>query len=562
MKKILCLTRNEYVKQLKKPSILVLLIVLSAILFFSPLFWAGIEKLNEVSMSGYDTPSERAENRREVAEYYQDTIVENPEEQSFFEIQITYFLTQAQAYEQLAQAGLTTLRDWRSSMINAYVEACGQVAEYEAHVKDRPFPAPSDSYHFMYGWTGDVQADAESYQIALQTRDENYREIVKNDYFGYIRQLRDNYRQEWDAAKQDLERLKATAAENDTEENLLAVENQEWVLRGYESEDARLSMILERQIAFDDSWKNKTLSLWEQNAVNMQHDYQLMSYAEFSQSGRQSGITYEEYRNSVLESRSKLTDEITLYCYSLEHDTPLYNVSDSVLDSARLLSSKSVGCLILVTLFGIILASGIVSKEFSSGTVRLLLIRPVKRWKILLSKYLMVLSLCLGLTLLTYGAYLLLPSVLLGGSDFANPYLYLVGETVFQVPFPLYLLGQVMITFLSVVFCVTFAFFLSTLSRNTALAAILSAGLAFSPLFCVILSLFHTTLMKILLWTPFFYVDLSYWVFGEESLLLSMFNGQMDAFAHPGVGMAWLVLLTIGMLVGSFTFFRKHDVKN
>ena len=46
----------------------------------------------------------------------------------------------------------------------------------------------------------------------------------------------------------------------------------------------------------------------------------------------------------------------------------------------------------LVTLFTVIVGSGNVASEFSDGTIKQLLIRPHSRVKILLSKYIVVLS--------------------------------------------------------------------------------------------------------------------------------------------------------------------------
>ncbi len=44
---------------------------------------------------------------------------------------------------------------------------------------------------------------------------------------------------------------------------------------------------------------------------------------------------------------------------------------------------ETYGMMALVTLMTIIVSSGIVSAEFSQGTIKMLLARPVKRWKIL-----------------------------------------------------------------------------------------------------------------------------------------------------------------------------------
>jgi ABC-2 type transport system permease protein len=54
--------------------------------------------------------------------------------------------------------------------------------------------------------------------------------------------------------------------------------------------------------------------------------------------------------------------------------------------------------LLAVQLFCLLIAGGIVSNEFSNGTIKLLLIRPVKRSTILFSKYLTVIVWALLLT--------------------------------------------------------------------------------------------------------------------------------------------------------------------
>ncbi len=48
---------------------------------------------------------------------------------------------------------------------------------------------------------------------------------------------------------------------------------------------------------------------------------------------------------------------------------------------------EAVGITSIITMFTIIIGAGIVANEFSWGTIKLLLIRPVSRGKVLLSKY-------------------------------------------------------------------------------------------------------------------------------------------------------------------------------
>src|SRR5699024_8841970 len=70
------------------------------------------------------------------------------------------------------------------------------------------------------------------------------------------------------------------------------------------------------------------------------------------------------------------------------------------------------GMLIVVTLLTIIIAAGMIAHEFRWGTIKLLLIRPISRTRILFSKYVTVLTfgsitlLFVGLIAWIYGAIL------------------------------------------------------------------------------------------------------------------------------------------------------------
>jgi len=68
---------------------------------------------------------------------------------------------------------------------------------------------------------------------------------------------------------------------------------------------------------------------------------------------------------------------------------------------------------LFLPLMVMVIASDLVSSEYSMGTIKLLLTRPVRRWKVLLSKYI---TLCLAVSLIVFFAGLL--SYLLSGLVF------------------------------------------------------------------------------------------------------------------------------------------------
>src|SRR5699024_8694001 len=90
-------------------------------------------------------------------------------------------------------------------------------------------------------------------------------------------------------------------------------------------------------------------------------------------------------------------------------------------------TSENAGLSMMISLFTIIIAAGIVSNEFHWGTIKLLLIRPISRTKILLSKYISVLIFALTM-LLTLFIVNLLIGLLFFGINGMNPSLVQMGQ--------------------------------------------------------------------------------------------------------------------------------------
>lgn len=132
-------------------------------------------------------------------------------------------------------------------------------------------------------------------------------------------------------------------------------------------------------------------------------------------------------------------------------------------------------------LFVLIVAAGIVANEFSWGTIKVLLVKPYKRWKILLSKYIAVnLFLLLVLTIL-FVCSGIAGAVLFGTGDASNNVhlAYVDGQVQEQSLF-LYLLKSYVFNSLSVFLLTAMAFMISAVFRNSALAIGLSVFLLFT----------------------------------------------------------------------------------
>ncbi|MGD7044073.1 ABC transporter permease [Jeotgalibacillus proteolyticus] len=131
----------------------------------------------------------------------------------------------------------------------------------------------------------------------------------------------------------------------------------------------------------------------------------------------------------------------------------------------------------LVGLFSIIVASGIVAGEFSWGTVKLLMIRPIARWKILLAKFLTVAT--FGLSLI---GILTVLSLILGAIFFdsgsAVQLTFSDGE-VRESNMIFYLMKVYLYNSIDVILLTTMAFMISAVFRSSSLAIGISLFLYF-----------------------------------------------------------------------------------
>jgi ABC-2 type transport system permease protein len=124
--------------------------------------------------------------------------------------------------------------------------------------------------------------------------------------------------------------------------------------------------------------------------------------------------------------------------------------------------------LILTQLLSMIIAGDIVSSEFEKGTIKLLLIRPVNRIKILSSKYMTVL-----MVVVFFVTIQLLISLLLGVVFFSGT-LFDIDQTV------LFGLASYFFKLIEIIVYCTIAFCLSTLSRSSVFSIAISIFLFFT----------------------------------------------------------------------------------
>jgi len=134
----------------------------------------------------------------------------------------------------------------------------------------------------------------------------------------------------------------------------------------------------------------------------------------------------------------------------------------------------------IITLFTIVVGAGIVAGEFFWGTIKLLLIRPVSRSKILLAKYLTTLLYAVAMLALLFGVSFITGGILFGFENVSQPYLAFSEGKVIETSQVYQILSTYVFSSVHLIMMVTFAFMMSTIFRASSLAIGLSMFLMFT----------------------------------------------------------------------------------
>ncbi len=190
--------------------------------------------------------------------------------------------------------------------------------------------------------------------------------------------------------------------------------------------------------------------------------------------------------------------------------------------------------ILICTLFG-----GIVSNEFHSGTIRVYLAKPVKRWKILLSKIALLYMYIFIFMVVTILSYIIMIKIYKG--------------TYIDIR----IIKEVIIHFTPVYFTGSLVIFLSILTNSTAASVGLSILICFtSNLFAQIFFGFGYTIFQ---YTFLPYMDFS--IFRDLNYL-KLINNELNVTLSIKNGIIILLTYSLLFIFLSFNIFNKKDIKN
>lgn len=293
-----------------------------------------------------------------------------------------------------------------------------------------------------------------------------------------------------------------------------------------------LQMRLDYNIEYGNNHKNQALSKYSESKM------QLLEYEKNNNKTYNDKITYQKAKEEFEKSK-----------YALENDKDIFNRTNA---RAMLLNTFSeYELFIIITV--VLIAGAIVSEEFNKGTIKLLLVRPYSRTKILFAKYVVVL-----LTILFIMLAILVMQYIIGGIFFgfnsldipAVEYNYNTGalvETNILVSAILTGIAKLPIYIL----IGTLAFALSTLFTNTAVAITISLlGYMASSIVNQFAYYYNISWLKYFV-TPNW--DFTQFLYGKLPI--------MEGLNIPFSIVICLVYFVI-MIIPTFIVFNKKNIKN
>ena len=198
-----------------------------------------------------------------------------------------------------------------------------------------------------------------------------------------------------------------------------------------------------------------------QNATELYNTRKTIISYENADKSSANHVSVSEYKSAV--------NKYAVYNYMTENHIET-NVADEDRDTLWSPFKMTVALVTFIGILVVVIAAHSVASEFSNGTIKFLLINPVKRWKILVSKYFTVLSMGYILIAITFVLSLITSMIMFGADDIGAMYITASGGEVSAVSGILYMAKSYLLASTSVVVMATMAFAISVLMKSSAFA--------------------------------------------------------------------------------------------
>jgi ABC-type transport system involved in multi-copper enzyme maturation permease subunit len=306
----------------------------------------------------------------------------------------------------------------------------------------------------------------------------------------------------------------------------------------------------------DGAAKDTYNNLNTENAIKTIEDEKLSLFTGTDVAGTMAPLTED--------ARESIKNKSAVDLYKLENGMSLHSSSGSDLGMIAFSVMYSFAGMML-TILMMVLAGGSFSTEVSTGSIKSLIIAPVRRWKIYTAKLLSLITVLLLSGLFVYGVSVAAFAGFFGMGT-GNPYISASGGHVHAMSFALYNFAYLYASLISVFVLMTLAFMLSIVTKNTAASVGLSIGFYFggSIVHSLITSFASGEWIKFL---PFSNLSLESVIFPAASSQIISVSGAsssgLNLTAAPTLTFSlwYLAAVVFLMCYTGFDSFTRRDIK-
>lgn len=382
----------------------------------------------------------------------------------------------------------------------------------------------SDSWQHNYlnnSEAYDILYRINSYENKLTMNEEDYLS-AKDEYDKLIKQLdTDDWKQVAQNEKKEYEEQLALEENPRTKKELeIRIEGQ--------------NIRLDRNISYAKGSLNEALTKYIDNKIALL-DYEDQDISK---------MTVDEQSKYFEVHEAYLANE-----YALEHDVDIYTTGSL----RSIMGSFFNEYLLMLVIMIFMIAGSITSQEFSKGTIKLLLLKPYSRVKILLSKYITVILSIFIAFIIMFIIQLVVGGIFFGYDSLSVP--IIVYSNISDSITIVNVFQYILLNFIGLLPCflilATLAFATSTIFANTALAVVIGfVGYIGGNMVSELLSSLKYW------WIKYIYCfnwDLTPYIFNHYPAI----KGLSLSFSII-ICIVYLLLL----LVPTFIFFKRKDITN
>lgn len=320
------------------------------------------------------------------------------------------------------------------------------------------------------------------------------------------------------------------------------------------------------------SYNNALLSLnptgefesWEyKNEVNS-----LLSMASTLSSSLENDVDLEYGGNLTAERRTEIERDLAILQKRISGGHIEADADDTLGGTSYTLSAM-IGSMLSIIII-ILLSGSLMSHEMSTGTIKSLIIAPVKRWKIYTAKYLSIAATVVFISIYTYLVAAVVNGLYFGFGNFADKIVYVGGSAV-QMNYFLYQFISALFNIIPLLVIATFAYMLSIVTKNTAAAVSVTMGIYLGGnILHMVLVVALSNHPYIIQFLPFSNIELFGKIFYTASgasgnigfgALLGLINNLVSDGSSIVFSAVYVIVLLVCMIYTGLDHFCRKDIK-